>query len=285
MKIATVLQTSLVIGFSCVVLSAAAQAPVSDVSTSRQRAQVSEGYDVGRGASNSSSESSSSESSSSQNSSSQNGGTENGAMFRQFQQLQAEVTTLRGQLEEQSYELQKLKQQHQEDFSNLDRRLSGGSASTNSTSSESPAADNNANTAASTPVSTRNTAGSGAANNDGREEYEAAYSLLKAKEYDGASAAFKAFVSKYPESDYAGNSWFWLGFVYQTQGDMDAAGKSFSSLIERFPNHSKVDDAKYNLGKIYNQQGKTEQARALLKEVAAGSSKSAPLAKSYLESM
>ena len=281
MKIATVLQASLAIGFSCVVLSAAAQAPVSDVSTSRQRAQVSEGYDVGRGASSSSSESNSS----SQNSSSQNGGTEDGAMFRQFQQLQAEVTTLRGQLEEQGYELQKLKQQHQEDFANLDRRLSGGSASASTNTPENPAADNNANSAASTPVPTRNTASSGAANNDGREEYEAAYSLLKAKDYDGASAAFKAFVSKYPESDYAGNSWFWLGFVYQTQGDMDAAGKSFSSLIERFPNHSKVDDAKYNLGKIYNQQGKTEQARALLKEVAAGSSKSAPLAKSYLESM
>ncbi|MBK8288796.1 MAG: tetratricopeptide repeat protein [Cellvibrionales bacterium] len=77
----------------------------------------------------------------------------------------------------------------------------------------------------------------------------------------------------------------WLGFVYQTQGDTNSAGAAFSSLIERFPSHSKTDDAKYNLGKIYNQQGKTDQARTLLKEVAAGNSKSAPLAKSYLESM
>lgn len=271
MKTVTAIQTSLAIGFSCVVLSAAAQAPVSDVSTSRQRAAVSEGYSTSSAASDS--------------------GSESGAMFRQFQQLREEVTTLRGQLEEQSYELQKLKQQQQEDFANLDSRISGGGASASSTASENPAAANNAatnpaaavnaNTAGKMPVSTGNTA----TNNDGREEYEAAYSLLKAKDYGGASAAFKAFVSKYPQSDYAGNSWFWLGFVYQTQGDMDAAGKAFSSLIERFPTHSKVDDAKYNLGKIYNQQGKTEQARTLLKEVAAGSSKSAPLAKSYLESM
>jgi tol-pal system protein YbgF len=123
------------------------------------------------------------------------------------------------------------------------------------------------------------------ANDDGKEEYERAYGLLKAKDYSGASTAFKTFVGKYPDSDYAGNSWFWLGFVYQTQGDMDAAGQAFSSLIERFPAHSKVDDAKYNLGKIYHQQGKIEPARGLLKEVAAGSSKSAPLAKSYLETM
>jgi tol-pal system protein YbgF len=269
MKIATAIQTSLAIGFSCAVLSAAAQAPVSDVSTSRQRAAVSEGYSTGSAASDS--------------------GSESGTMFRQFQQLREEVTTLRGQLEEQSYELQKLKQQQQEDFANLDRRISGGGTPTSSATSENPAAANDANKAVQTPVSAGNTASNTVANNstnnDGREEYEAAYSLLKAKDYGGASAAFKAFVSKYPQSDYAGNSWFWLGFVYQTQGDMDAAGKAFSSLIERFPTHSKVDDAKYNLGKIYNQQGKSEQARALLKEVAAGSSKSAPLAKSYLESM
>jgi len=261
MKMATIIQATLAIGVSCVVLSAAAQAPVSDLSTSRQPVQVREGYDAGSTASNSSSE--------------------NSGMFQQLQQLKEEVATLRGQLEEQGYELQKLKQQQQEDFANLDRRVSGGNAPASSTASENPVAANNTNTAMQTSAA----ATSAVTNNDGREEYEAAYSLLKAKDYSGASEAFKTFVNKYPKSDYSGNSWFWLGFVYQTQGDMDAAGKAFSSLIERFPNHSKVDDAKYNLGKIYNQQGKTEQARTLLKEVAAGSSKSAPLAKSYLESM
>ncbi len=262
MKIAKIIQTILpAVGLSCFVLSAAAQAPVSDVSTSQRRVEVVEGS----AASNVDAS-----------------GTESGAMFRQFQQLQQEVSTLRGQLEEQSYELQKLKQQHQEDFANIDRRLSGGSASSSNTATASSTTV--ANNPASTGQSSAST-GNTASNGDGREEYEAAYGLLKAKDYGGASSAFKSFVSKYPQSDYAGNSWFWLGFVYQTQGDMDSAGKAFSSLIDQFPRHSKVDDAKYNLGKIYNQQGKTDQARTLLKEVAAGSSKSAPLAKSYLESM
>lgn len=265
MKIAKIIQTALpAIGFSCFVLSAFAQAPVSDVSTSQRRVEVVEGYAADSTTSNSDAS-----------------GTESGAMFRQFQQLQQEVSTLRGQLEEQSYELQKLKQQQQEDFANLDRRISGGGSSSGNTATASTAVANNA---ASTSQSSATT-GSVTSNGDGREEYEAAYALLKAKDYSGASAAFKTFVGKYPQSDYAGNSWFWLGFVYQTQGDMDSAAKAFSSLVEQFPRHSKVDDAKYNLGKIYNQQGKTDQARTLLKEVAAGSSKSAPLAKSYLESM
>jgi tol-pal system protein YbgF len=201
-------------------------------------------------------------------------------MFQQMQQMRQEIATLRGQVEEQSYELQKLKQQHQEDFANLDRRVSGSGSST-ATATQ---------TNASTPAAASNTtppaqSGAAASNSDGRDEYEAAYALLKAKDYSGANSAFKNFVAKYPNSEYAGNSWFWLGFVHQTQGDMDSAAKSFSSLIEQFPKHAKVDDARYNLGKIYHQQGKNDQARTLLKQVAAGSSKSAPLAKSYLESM
>ena len=263
MKVANIIRAILpAIGFSCFVVSAIAQAPVSDISTPSRRAEVSEGYSAGTAVR-----------------SVDAGATEGGSMFQQFQQLQQEVSTLRGQLEEQSYELQKLKQQHQEDFANIDRRLAGGSSSTGSA-----AADSSAQSGAASQSSTA-IANTAASNSDGKEEYEAAYAKLKAKDYPGATSAFKVFVEKYPNSDYAGNSWFWLGFVYQTQGDTESAARSFASLIERFPNHSKVDDAKYNLGKIYNQQGKTEQARALLKEVASGDSKSAPLAKSYLESM
>jgi tol-pal system protein YbgF len=263
MKIAKIIQAALpAIGLSCFALSTMAQAPVSDVSTSQNHVEVREGYASGATPVQVSGEN------------------DAGSMFRQFQQLQDEVTALRGQLEEQGNELQKLKQQQQEDFANLDRRISGGGTASNTSSSVAAPVTSNTASASQTPA-----AGNVAGNSDGREEYEAAYSLLKAKDYSGASTAFKGFVSKYPQSEYAGNSWFWLGFVYQTQGDLDSAGKAFSSLIERFPNHSKVDDAKYNLGKIYNQQGKTDQARTLLKEVAAGSSKSAPLAKSYLESM
>lgn len=262
MKIANIIRAMLpAIGFSCFVVSAIAQAPVSDISTSSRRAAVAEGYSAGTAAR-----------------SVDTGVTEGGSMFQQFQQLQQEVSTLRGQLEEQSYELQKLKQQHQDDFANLDRRLAGGSVSTSSTATDSSAQGT-------VSQSNANIANTTASNSDGKEEYEAAYAKLKAKDYPGATSAFRAFVEKYPNSDYAGNSWFWLGFVYQTQGDAESAAKSFASLIERFPSHSKVDDAKYNLGKIYNQQGKAEQARTLLKEVAAGDSKSAPLAKSYLESM
>lgn len=263
------------LGMGCLALPVMAQAPVSDVSTPHPRVEVSGDY--GSGAVDPAARTYSADDQSSVGAST--GGSESGNLLRQIQQLQEEVGSLRGQLEEQAYELQKLKQQHQDDFASIDRRLGSGGApaSASSPSTAEPAASSTAAVAGSAPVAM--------ANGDGKEEYEAAYARLKSKDYPGATEAFRNFVVKYPSSDYAGNSWFWLGFVYQTQGDVDGAAKAFASLIERFPNHAKAEDAKYNLGKIYHQQGKTDEARRLLKEVAAGNSKSAPLAKSYLDSM
>jgi tol-pal system protein YbgF len=200
-------------------------------------------------------------------------GAESGGLYRQFQQLQEEVATLRGQVEEQAHEIQQLKQQRQEQPQTPPPAPVAGSLSPDAT------AGTIAEKAAGQTAAPRTTS------SEGRDEYETAYSKLKMKDYDGAASGFKSLANKYPNSEYAGNSWFWLGFIYQTKGDLDNAAKSFASLIERFPDHAKIDDAKYNLGKIYHQQGKSEKARPLLKEVAAGNSKSASLAKTYLESM
>ncbi len=265
----------MVLGF--VVLPVIAQAPVSDVSTPQRRVEVSDGYDSGHEVSSSARSYGDSEARVG-DANAVVSGSESGNLLRQLQQLQEEVGSLRGQLEEQAYEIQKLKQQ-QDDFASLDRRLGGGSAA----ASTLPVSSGTNETSPTAPMSSGKPVDAG--NNDGKDEYEAAYAKLKGKDYPGATDAFRAFVNKYPNSEYAGNSWFWLGFVYQTQGDIDSASKAFASLVERFPNHAKAEDAKYNLGKIYHQQGKIDQARTLLKEVAAGSSKSAPLAKSYLESM
>lgn len=188
--------------------------------------------------------------------------------YRSAQQAEDEVAALRGEVEELRYAVKQL----QQDMLTLSRNNANSTSNT-----ASPAA---ANAAANTVSST-----GGTMTNEGKAEYETAYNKLKNKDHDGAIAGFKSVVDKYPNSEYAGSSQFWLGFVYQTKGDMDNAIKSFSTLVDKFPSHSKTPDAKYNLGKLYHQQGNTTKAKELLKDVAASGSKSAPLAKSYLESM
>ncbi len=199
-------------------------------------------------------------------------GSAGGSSFNSLQQLQEEVATLRGQVEEQGHAIQRLKQQREDDMARM-----AGSNSPQSTTTGNNAVPGSATTSTAAPANNMTT--------EGKAEYESAYGKLKAKDYDGAITGFKSQIAQYPNSEYSGNAHFWLGFVYQTKGDSDSATKSFSSLIDKFPSHAKTPDAKYNLGKIYYQQGNTAKAKELLKDVASGSSKSAPLAKSYLESI
>ena len=49
--------------------------------------------------------------------------------------------------------------------------------------------------------------------------YDAAFDLIKSKDFDKASQAFNAFLRKYPNSQYSGNAQYWLGEdVYKRQG-------------------------------------------------------------------
>jgi TolA-binding protein len=50
--------------------------------------------------------------------------------------------------------------------------------------------------------------------------YDAAFDLIKAKDFDKASQAFTAFLRKYPNSQYAGNAQYWLGEVNLAKGDL-----------------------------------------------------------------
>ncbi|MCO6705058.1 tetratricopeptide repeat protein, partial [Streptomyces sp. CHB9.2] len=58
--------------------------------------------------------------------------------------------------------------------------------------------------------------------------YDAAFDLIKAKDFDKASQAFNAFLRKYPNSQYAGNAQYWLGEVNLAKGDLQAAGQAFA---------------------------------------------------------
>lgn len=191
-------------------------------------------------------------------------------------QLQEEVANLRGQVEELTYQVERLKQQQMEDYSRLDQMIAAGGASA---ASAAASATDGAIDASQTPSAPRSNL-----TTDGKAEYEAAYALLKQKKFSEAEVGFNTLISTYPNSTYSGNANFWLGFIYQTRGDLTASEKAFKEVL-KFPNHNKQEDAKYNLGKVYHLQGKTDEARKLLTEVAAGSSNTASLAKAYLATM
>lgn len=190
-------------------------------------------------------------------------------VYTQIRSLQEEVTTLRGLVEEQAYELKQLKQLQLDNYMDLDRRISGGSQSTVTPSpvevfpdiSPLPIVDNNASEG---------------------DVYKSAYDLLNQKDFAGAESAFKDHLARFPNGDFASNSHYWLGKIAMLKKDYPQAKNWFTDLIANFPAAAKVPDAQLDLGKVYFLMGDKAKAKSLLGQVAAGNTDAARLAAKFI---
>jgi len=188
-----------------------------------------------------------------------------GELFIQLQQLQEEMAQLRGMVEEQQNEIQRLKQEGLERYQDLDRRLSGAAAPATQNSPAAGAVDANG-----TPTPPANQAPASSEPADPAKEklyYEAAFDLIKAKDFDKASQAFAAFLRKYPNSQYAGNAQYWLGEVNLAKGDLQAAGQAFAKVSQTYPSHAKVPDSLYKLADVEQRLGNVDKAKGILRQI------------------
>ena len=200
--------------------------------------------------------------------------TAQGMLFSQLQQMQQEIAQLRGMLEEQQNEIQRLKQESLERYQDLDRRLGSGAAGAAGAAAtqNSPAAGAiNAN-GSPTPSGGQAPAAASEEPADPAKEklfYEAAFDLIKAKDFDKASQAFSAFLRRYPNSVYAGNAQYWLGEVNLAKGDLQGAGQAFARVSQAYPQHAKVPDSLFKLADVEARLGNTDKAKGILQQVVA----------------
>lgn len=193
-----------------------------------------------------------------------------GMLFVQLQQMQEEIAQLRGMLEVQQNEIQSLKREGLERYQDLDSRLSnaatGGSASNNS----STAGAIDARSVLQPPTGGAPQQSAGAESADPEKEkvyYDAAFDLIKAKDFDKASQAFAAFLRRYPNSSYAGNAQYWLGEVNLAKGDLQGAGQAFAKVSQSYPQHNKVPDSLYKLADVEIRLGNRDKANGILRQV------------------
>ncbi|WP_417778240.1 tol-pal system protein YbgF [Stutzerimonas xanthomarina] len=243
-------------------LFAAAQVPVVDYDSQNQSGTAGSGYSTGADTGGAYVGGGASAPSSAQ-----------GMLFVQLQQMQEEIAQLRGMLEVQQNEIQRLKQEGLERYQDLDRRLSnassGGSTSQNSSTAGASGAVQ-APTGASTAPAPAPAASSQSADPEKEKlYYDAAFDLIKAKDFDKASQAFAAFLRKYPNSPYAGNAQYWLGEVNLVKGDMQGAGQAFAKVSQAYPQHNKVPDSLYKLADVELRLGNRDKANGILRQVIA----------------
>lgn len=191
-------------------------------------------------------------------------------VYSQIRSLQEEIATLRGLVEEQSYELKQLKQLQLDNYMDLDRRLSGGA------NSVAPAASVE-------PLPVKSPSRAVVADNASEADvYKAAYDLLNQKDFAGAESAFKDHLTRFPSGDFASNSHYWLGKIAMLKKDYPQAKTWFTDLIANFPAAAKVPDAQLDLGKVYFLMGDKVKAKSLLSQLAAGNTDAARLASKFI---
>lgn len=120
-----------------------------------------------------------------------------------------------------------------------------------------------------------------------RDNYQAAFELLKEERYDLAASSFKQFLIEFPASELVDNAQYWLAESYYASNNFEQALRDFQVVIDKHPRSSKVPDALLKMGFCnYNLQ-RWDAARVTLTRVQADypETTAARLAGQYLNRM
>ncbi|MGE9550778.1 cell division protein CpoB [Erwinia amylovora] len=195
-----------------------------------------------------------------------------GQLLQQLQQqlsdTQRDIDSLRGQIQENQYQLNQVTERQKGLYQQIDSLSSGSNASAQSQpAAGAAAAEGAAAGAADNSAATSNSSApvqSGNANTD----YNAAVALvLEKKQNEQAIAAFQAFVKKYPDSTYQPNANYWLGQLNYNKGKKDDAAYYFATVVKNYPKSPKSADALYKVGVIMQEKGDSAKAKAVFQQV------------------
>ncbi|AOM40805.1 cell division protein CpoB [Xenorhabdus hominickii] len=179
---------------------------------------------------------------------------------QQLSDSQRDIDTLRGQVQENQYQLNQIIERQKDLYLQLDKITNPSSTeSTENSASDnatvSAQADNKQSAA---PTSTGSEKG----------DYDAAVSLaINTKEYDKAIAAFQNFLKTYPKSKYLSNANYWLGQLNYNKGKKDDAAYYFATVVKDYSKSPKSSDSLYKVGLIMQEKGQKAKAKAVYQQV------------------
>jgi len=172
-------------------------------------------------------------------------------LLQQLETLQTEVRNLRGQVEVQANEIERLKARQRELLADIDRRV--GELERRGTAAPAPVAPGSA----------------AASSAQEQQDYDAAFNLMKQGFYERAAKGFRDFIAKYPQSALRDNARYWLGKAYYAARNFRQALEEFGKLMSDHPKSPKVPDAMLETGYSHYELGEWTKARASLNQVMA----------------
>lgn len=204
-------------------------------------------------------------------------------LLDQLDQLQQEVQLLRGLVEEQAHNLERMQRSQRDRYIDLDHRISELSSQVVGVASSSTGTATSAKSGGAATVKLD------VPGMDDKKLYNIGQDFVQNRQFDQAINAFNQLLEQYPESRYIPNGHYWLGEVYMAQPEPNwgEATAHFLTVLESYPGHPKVPASLYKLGKASDLMGDKQKAIKYLKKVVEQypSSSSAGLAKQYIQNL
>ncbi len=185
-------------------------------------------------------------------------------LANQMEALREELRSLRGQIEVVNNSIESAAKRQRDMYVDLDtrlRRFEQAATAVPPAPINAPAAPGAAAPQGSSPPAAAPAAAMAAASPEETKEYEAAQSQRRIGNYQGAIAAFQAFVGKHPRSALAPRAQYWIGDSYYNLRDYRNAIASQQKLISAYGDSPSVPDALLNIASSQLEQGDTAGAR------------------------
>ena len=97
--------------------------------------------------------------------------------------------------------------------------------------------------------------------------YRHAFDLLKQSLYGPAINAFREFLARYPDSEYAGSAQFWVAEAYYVNSRFNQALAEYSALVQRYPDSAKLVQAKLKAAFCQLELGQVDAAKRQLDDI------------------
>ncbi|MEO5332492.1 MAG: tol-pal system protein YbgF [Magnetococcus sp. YQC-5] len=100
-----------------------------------------------------------------------------------------------------------------------------------------------------------------------KEAYEAAFLLLKQKQFDASLAGFQNFLKAHPKDANADNAQYWVGELHFAQRRFPEALMAFNQVLVRWPTSGKVPDSLLKIGYTFYELNDFENANTSLQRL------------------
>ena len=183
-------------------------------------------------------------------------------LLQRIERLEIEVRYLRGELEIQRYQSEKLQQER----AAAENPVSPPSVVTAIPPAASAIGSSPPSAPSQAPTQTAPSAPQTTAGNE-QAYFDAALNEWREGRYPQAIMAWQHFLNAYPNGKLAGEAQFWLGVAYYASRDYSAAKEAFINLGLNAPQSSRLPDALLKLGYVYQELGDASRSREVLQKL------------------